>query len=58
MDISEENINLISSDDGLKNGECLFSDVEGRIGHLKFDAIYENIISAFRTTPPERRLSG
>jgi len=59
MDVSEENINLIASDEGLKNGECLFSDVEGRIGQLKFDAIYDYIIEAFMTTPPEkRRLSG
>ncbi|MEN8905473.1 MAG: ATP-binding protein [Clostridiales bacterium] len=56
VDITEENIALLSSDErGLANGECLFSDVEGRIGLLKFDAVYDHLVNAFRTTPPKRK---
>jgi hypothetical protein len=56
IDITEENIALLSSDErGLANGECLFSDVEGRIGLLKFDAVYDHLVNAFRTTPPKRK---
>jgi len=56
MDVNEENIELLSSDDrGLKNGECLFSDVFGRIGKLKFDVVYKHLLKAFMTTPPEKR---
>jgi hypothetical protein len=56
MDITEENIALLSSDErGLGNGECIFSDVEGRIGILKFDAVDPNLIEAFKTTPPEHK---
>lgn len=54
MDITEENVSLLSSDElGLENGECLFSDAYGRIGILKFDAVDPNLIEAFKTTPPE-----
>ena len=54
MDITEENVSLLSSDElGLENGECLFSDGYGRIGILKFDAVDPNLIEAFKTTPPE-----
>ena len=53
MDITEENISLLSSDErGLENGECIFSDVQGRKGILRFDAVDEKLIEAFRTTPP------
>jgi DNA helicase HerA-like ATPase len=58
MDVTEDNIELISADErGLKNGECLFSDVFGRVGKLKFDVVYNHLLDTFRTTPPERRNS-
>lgn len=54
MDITEENVSLISSDErGLENGECLFSDAYGRVGILRFDAVDKNLVEAFKTTPPE-----
>ncbi|MEN8906294.1 MAG: ATP-binding protein [Clostridiales bacterium] len=56
MDVNEENIEILSSDEnGLENGECLFSDVFGRIGRLKFDVVYDHLLNAFKTTPPENR---
>jgi hypothetical protein len=56
MELNEENIELLSSDErGLKNGECLFSDVYGRIGILRFDVVYSHLLEAFKTTPPEKR---
>lgn len=58
MDVNTENIELVSSDNGLRNGECLFSDVTGRIGRLKFDAVYEHLVKAFTTTPPENMEEG
>ena len=35
----------------LGNGECLFQDLDGRVGLLKFDAVYEHLIKAFDTNP-------
>ena len=48
IDVSEENINTILK---LKNGECLFSDLDGRVGLIKFDPVFKEIIDAFNTTP-------
>ncbi|WP_349393630.1 ATP-binding protein, partial [Clostridium perfringens] len=47
IDVSEENINTILK---LKNGECLFSDLDGRVGLIKFDPVFKEIIDAFNTT--------
>lgn len=35
----------------LKNAECMFKDLEGHVGLLKFDAVFEDLIEAFSTTP-------
>lgn len=35
----------------LGNGECLFQDLYGRVGKLKFDAVFQDIIDVFSTTP-------
>ena len=48
IDVSEENINTILK---LKNGECLFSDLDGRVAKIKFDPVFQEIIEAFNTTP-------
>lgn len=48
LEETDENIKAVSN---LGNGECLFQDLEGRVGRLKFDAIYSHLISAFNTTP-------
>ncbi len=35
----------------LGNGQCLFQDLDGHIGILKFDAVFQDIIDVFSTTP-------
>lgn len=50
IDASEENIKKIMN---LENRECMFKDLDGRVGKLKFDAIYDDIIECFSTTPKE-----
>lgn len=38
----------------LKNGECLFQDLDKHIGVLHFDAVFEDLIHVFSTTPKSR----
>ena len=52
IDVSEENINTIL---GLGNGECLFRDLDGRVGIIKFDPVFQDIMEAFNTTPKEEK---
>ncbi len=35
----------------LYNGECLFQDLDGHVGVLKFDAVFQDLIDVFSTTP-------
>ena len=35
----------------LGNGECLFQDLDGHVGVLKFDAVFQDLIDVFSTTP-------
>lgn len=35
----------------LGNAECLFQDLSGHVGKLKFDAVFQDIIEIFKTTP-------
>lgn len=54
MDVTPENISILTTDPedgGLGNGECLFQDAYGRVGRLKFDAVFDDLIEAFKTTP-------
>jgi len=39
----------------LGNGECLFQDLDGHVGKLKFDAVFEDIIEVFSTTPKTKK---
>lgn len=48
IDESTENIHRLMN---LGNAECMFKDLDGRVGTLKFDAVYNNIIKCFNTTP-------
>jgi hypothetical protein len=48
LEITDENMEAIK---GLGNGECLFQDLDGRVGKLKFEAVYGHLIKAFDTTP-------
>jgi len=36
---------------GLGNGQCLFQDLDGHVGVLDFDAVFQDIINVFSTTP-------
>ncbi|MBO5093472.1 MAG: ATP-binding protein [Lachnospiraceae bacterium] len=35
----------------LRNGECMFQDLDKHVGILKFDAVFQDIIDVFSTTP-------
>lgn len=35
----------------LGNGECMFQDLDKHVGILKFDAVFQDIIDVFSTTP-------
>ena len=35
----------------LGNGECIFQDLDRRVGKIKFDAVFQDLIEVFSTTP-------
>lgn len=39
----------------LGNGECLFQDLDGHVGILHFDAVFQDLIDVFSTTPKTKR---
>lgn len=39
----------------LENGQCLVSDLYGRVGVIQFHPIFEDLLHAFDTRPPVRR---
>jgi hypothetical protein len=51
LEVTEENIKEVQN---LENRECLFMDLDRRVGKLKFDAVFEHLINAFSTTPVEK----
>ena len=51
IDVSEYNIGQIMS---LENRECMFRDLDGRVGKLTFDAVLDEFITAFSTTPKKK----
>lgn len=52
LEVTEENIQEVRS---LKNRECLFQDLDGRVGKIKFDCVFEHLKEAFNTTPVEEK---
>lgn len=48
LEKTKDNIQLIMS---LRNAQCLFQDLNGRVGVLKFDAVFDDLIKIFSTTP-------
>lgn len=48
LEITKDNIEMIQK---LKNRECIFQDLDGRVGKLTFDAVFDDLIQAFNTTP-------
>ena len=51
MDVTKENIDLIMS---LENRQCLFQDLDKHVDVLTFDAVFEDLIEVFTTTPKSR----
>ncbi len=52
LEVTDENILEVES---LGNGECLFQDLDGRVGKLKFDVVFEHLFEAFKTTPTKKK---
>lgn len=52
LEATEENINEIKN---LGNGQCLFQDLDKRVGKLKFDAVFGHLKKAFDTTPNKKK---
>ena len=48
LEPTEENKDVIKN---LENGQCLFQDLDGHVGVLTFDAVFQDIIDVFSTTP-------
>lgn len=48
LEATADNKGILKS---LHNGECLFQDLDGHVGVLKFDAVFQDLIDIFSTTP-------
>lgn len=55
LEKTDDNIKEVKN---LENGQCLFMDLDGRVGKLKFDAVFEHLIRAFSTTPVQKKEGG
>jgi len=51
LEKTQANIDLIMN---LGNAQCLFQDLNGRAGFLRFDAVFGDIIDVFSTTPIDK----
>lgn len=51
MDVTDENIQRIKN---LRNGECMFQDLDKRVGILRFDVVFRDLALIFSTTPGKR----
>lgn len=40
----------------LENGECVFQDLDGHVGILRFDAVFQDLIDVFSTTPKTKEV--
>ena len=50
LEATTENLSKIKN---LRSGECFFKDLYGRVGVLEFDAVFQDLIDVFSTTPKE-----
>lgn len=48
LENTQENHEVLKN---LGNGQCLFQDLDGHVGKLQFDAVFQDIIDVFSTTP-------
>ncbi len=51
LEPTQENKDILKN---LRNGECLFQDLDKHVGIIRFDAVFQDIIDVFSTTPKER----
>lgn len=52
LENTAENRNILLN---MENGSCLFQDLDGHVGILKFDAVFQDIIDVFSTTPKKKQ---
>lgn len=52
LEPSEQNKAVIMN---LQNGECMFQDMDKHVGILRFDAVFQDIIDVFSTTPKAKK---
>lgn len=50
LEVTPENMSIIQN---LASGQCLFKDMYNRVGVLQFDAVFQDLIDVFSTTPSE-----
>lgn len=50
LEVTPENMSIIQN---LGSGQCLFKDIYNRVGVLQFDAVFQDLIDVFSTTPSE-----
>ncbi len=48
IDVTDANKSTLMN---LQNAECMFRDLDGHVGILKFDAVFDDLIEVFSTTP-------
>jgi hypothetical protein len=53
--VDSEDENNIKRLKELENGQCLFSDLYGRVGVIQFEPIFDDLFNAFDTRPPIER---
>ena len=53
LEITKENIAMVRN---LGNAQCLFQDLNRRVGILKFDAVFQDLIDVFSTTPEQNKI--
>ncbi|MCX7748709.1 MAG: ATP-binding protein [Clostridia bacterium] len=52
LEVTKENIEMLQK---LKNRECIFSDLYGRIAKIQFDCVFPHLQEAFKTTPKKEK---
>lgn len=55
LEVNEQNKATLMN---LGNGECMFQDLEKHVGILRFDAVFQDIIDVFSTTPKTKAEEG
>jgi hypothetical protein len=51
LPVTQDNLELLTS---LGNAQCLFQDLNGRVGLLQFDVVFADLMDLFSTTPTDK----